>query len=58
MLLGRLGCIAAFTRNKREALITRQCACPWRVFATMRGAAIMAAVAHGCLLRRAAGEEV
>ena len=38
---GRLACIAAFTRNKRGELTTRRGARPWRVFAPMRGAAIM-----------------
>ena len=55
---GRPGCIAAFTRNKRGELITRRDARPWRVFALLRGAAIMKEVANGRLLRRVAGEEV
>ena len=58
MPLGHLGCIAVFTRNKSEWLTVRWGACSWRVFATMRGAAITAEVANGCLLRRVAGEEV
>jgi cytochrome bd-type quinol oxidase subunit 1 len=55
---GRLGCIAAFIRNKPGWLTTRRGARPWRVFATMRGAAIMAEVAKGRLLRLVAGEGV
>jgi hypothetical protein len=58
MLLGRPGCIAVSIRNKRGELTTRRGARPWRVFATIRGAAIMPEVANGCLLRRVAGEGV
>jgi hypothetical protein len=58
MLPGRLECTAAFTRNKPGELTTRRGICPWRVFATLRGAVIMAEVANEYLLRRVAGEEV
>jgi hypothetical protein len=47
MLLGRPGCIAVSIRNKRVERTTRQGAYPWRVFATLRGTAIVADVPMG-----------